>query len=153
MPQKPFVPRPGQVDYTNIRWAPVINCLVRYNEKILLVKRSEDLNLYPGYWNGISGFLDDHKSLEQKVKEEIKEELHVQAQDILSIQLGTIFHHEAPQMKKTWIVHPILVHIATDKIRLNWEAAEYAWITPERAKTYKLLPGFGLVLDTFFSSH
>lgn len=151
MPEPKFTPKPGQVDYTDIRWAPVINCLVRHNGKILLVKRSEDLNLYSGFWSGISGFLDDSKSLEEKVKEEIEEELHIAAQDILSIKLGTIFHHEAAQMKKTWIVHPILVDVATDVLRLNWEAAEYVWTTPDEARMYKLLPGFEMVLEAFFS--
>lgn len=150
MAEPTFVPKPGQIDYTDIRWAPVINCLIRYNGKILLVKRSDGLRLYPGYWNGISGFLDDQKGLEEKVKEEIQEELHLAPSGVLTIRLGKIFHNEAPQLKKTWIVHPILVDVATNKIRLNWEAAEYVWSTPEDAQTYKLLPGFDMVLDAFF---
>ena len=30
-----------RVDYTNIHWAPVIHCIVKYNDKILLIQRSE----------------------------------------------------------------------------------------------------------------
>ena len=72
--EKKFTPKPGQVDYTNIRRAPVINCVLRYGDKILLVKRSAELRLYPNYWNGISGFLDDDRSVLEKVKDEIREE-------------------------------------------------------------------------------
>ena len=61
-----FVPAPGQTDFTNIRFAPVINCVLKYKNKILLVQRSKELRLYPDYWNGISGFLDDDKSLNDK---------------------------------------------------------------------------------------
>lgn len=78
MSKPKFKPKPGQVDFTNIRWAPVINCVVKHQDKILLVKRSKELNLYPGYWNGISGFLDDQRSLTEKVEEEIKEELGIE---------------------------------------------------------------------------
>lgn len=70
-----FIARNGQTDYTHIRWTPVINCVVEYNNKILLVRRSTKLNLYPGYWNGISGFLDDKNNLSDKVKEELREEV------------------------------------------------------------------------------
>ena len=63
-----FKTRPGQVDYTNIRWAPVINCVLKFGDKILLVQRSKDMKYYPGRWTGISGFLDDDKSLTEKVE-------------------------------------------------------------------------------------
>ena len=69
-----FKPKPGQIDYTNARWAPVINCVVKYKDRILIVQRSSKLNFYPGYWNGISGFLDDKRSLEEKARDELKEE-------------------------------------------------------------------------------
>src|SRR3990167_8161696 len=120
--QKPFSPKTGQTDYTNIRWVPVINCVLRYEGKMLLVKRSSDLKLYPDFWNGISGFLDDQQSLEDKAKEEI--------------QLGTIFHQDAPEYKKTWIVHPLLVDVTTNKVHLDWEAKEFAWVPIQDVQKY-----------------
>ena len=84
MPDSKFKSIPGQVDYHDIRYAPVINCVLKYLDKILIVKRSQDMNFYPGYWNGISGFLDDMQDVEQKVKQEIKEEAGIEEQDILS---------------------------------------------------------------------
>lgn len=44
-----FRPKPGQVDYTHVRWAPVINCVLKHGDKILVVRRSADLKFYPGY--------------------------------------------------------------------------------------------------------
>lgn len=141
-----FKPKPGQVDYTNARWAPVINCVLKYREKILVVQRSKDLNFYPGYWNGISGFLDDGRSLNQKVVDEIKEELGIAKSKIESIRLGEIFDQEERKYKKTWIVHPVLVEVKTDKVKLDWEARNYKWATIEELKNLKLLPGFDEVL-------
>lgn len=142
-----FKPKKGQIDFTNARFAPVVNCVVKYENKILIVQRSEKLNFYPGCWNGISGFLDDAQTLKQKVENEIKEELRIAKKDIISVKLGKIFHQEEKKYKKTWIVHPILVEVKTDKIKLDWEAKDYKWINLGEEKRFKLLPGFDKVLE------
>jgi ADP-ribose pyrophosphatase YjhB (NUDIX family) len=148
--QPRFVPRKGQVDFTHIRWAPVINCIVTYKSKIFLVKRSDELRLYPGYWNGISGFLDDDKSIEEKVAEEMREELGLSKKHIVSIKKGSPFDQDAPEYKKTWIVHPLLVKIDTDKVHLDWEAKSGHWLTLAQIRKLQLLPGFKNVLKSFF---
>lgn len=147
---KKFKPKPGQVNFTNARWAPVINCVVKYKNKILIVKRSDKLNFYPGYWNVISGFLDDHQTIKEKVTEELKEELGITKNKIISIKIGQIFDQEEPKYKKTWIVHPVLVLVKTDKIKLDWEAQNYKWIYRKEIKHYKLLLGFDKVIKNFF---
>lgn len=147
MKRTKFKLKPGQIDYTNVRWAPVMNCVVQYCGKILIVERSKELDFYPGYWNGISGFLDDKRGFEQKVKDELQEELKMPRRMIKKIRLCEIFHQEAPKYKKTWIVHPVLVEVTTDKITLDWEAKNYKWVTLSDAKKLKLLPGFDRVLE------
>lgn len=147
MKKSPFKPKSGQVDYTNARWAPVINCVLIYENKILVVQRSRKLNFYPGYWNGISGFLDDKKGLNRKVADELKEELGMPKSKIKRVRLGRIFHQEEPKYRKTWIVHPILVEVSTDQVKLDWEASNYKWITFREAGKLKLLPGFDKVLE------
>ncbi|MEI6835576.1 MAG: NUDIX domain-containing protein [Candidatus Falkowbacteria bacterium] len=149
--KKVFEPKPGQVDFTNIRWAPVINCVLKYNDKLLVVQRSLELNFYPGYWTGISGFLDDSRSLHQKIADEIKEELGLSKNKIKEIKIGEIFDQDEPKYKKTWIVHPILVEVTTDKIRLDWEAKNYQWLTLKEINQLKLLPGFDEVLKRISS--
>lgn len=141
-----FKPKLGQVDYTNARWAPVINCVLKYQNKLLVLKRSEESNFYPGYWNRVSGFFDDRRSLSEKVADELKEELGISKNKIKRIRLGEIFDQEEPKYKKTWIVHPVLVEVKTDKIKLDWEAKNYKWVTLQGAKKLKLLPGFAEVL-------
>lgn len=150
MPEAPFTPRPGQTDYTNIQRAPVVNCIVSHGGKILIVERSEGMRFYPGLWNGISGFLDDEKSVREKVKEELREELGILEENIASIREGTVFEQEAPEYEKTWIVHPVLVRVRTPGIELDSEAAEYAWIAPQDVWKYELLPGFERVFACFY---
>src|SRR3989344_7265314 len=98
--EKTFEPKPGQVDYTNIRYAPVINCVLKYGVKILLVERSSEMRLYPGLWNGIAGFLDDDKSVEEKAAEEIREETGLSKENIVKITRGNIFEVDAPTYNK-----------------------------------------------------
>ena len=145
-----FKPRPGQVDFTNIRWAPVVNCVLKYKDKILLVQRNKSMKLYPEYWNGISGFLDDNKSLEEKVFEELKEEVGLVEKDVLSIKPGQVFDQDAPDYNKTWIVHPVLVNVKSDQIKLDWEAQNYKWLKLSEVKKLKLLPDFDEVLKVLF---
>ncbi len=146
-----FKPKPGQVDYTKARWAPVINCVLKYKDKLLVVQRSKELKFYPGYWNGISGFLDDKRSLYDKVANEIREELGISKSKIKQIRLGEIFDQEEPKYKKTWIVHPVLVEVKTDKVQLDWEAKSYKWATLQEIKRLNLLPGFDDVLKRLSS--
>jgi len=141
-----FKSKLGQVDYTNARWAPVINCVLKYKNKILVVQRSKELNFYPNCWNGISGFLDDKRSLSKKVVDELKEELGILKSKIKRIRLGEIFDQEEPKYKKTWIVHPVLVEVKIDKVKIDWEVRNYKWLTLGEAKKLDLLPGFDEVL-------
>ena len=148
--KKIFNPKPGQIDYTSVRWAPAINCVVKHADKILIVKRSLDMKFYPGWWNGLGGFLDDDKSLEEKVKEEIMEEIGIEEKDIISIKLGEIFDYDDPELGKTWIIHPALVEVKTNKVVLDWEADDYRWARPDELAGFEITPSFKKIIAGFF---
>jgi len=105
----------------------------------------------PGLWNGIGGFLDDQKSLEEKVKEELDEEAGIKESEIISIKPGNIFDLDDTSSGKTWIIYPALVEISTDRVILNWEAEEYKWISPEELKNFDVAAGFMKVAENFFN--
>ena len=111
-----------------------------------MVQRSPELNFYPSYWNGISGFLDDQRGLVEKVEDELREELGIVKDKIKKIRLGEIFDQEETKYKKTWIVHPVLVEVKTGQVKLDWEARNFKWATLAEVKKLKLLPGFDQVL-------
>lgn len=150
MDKIPFTPKPGQIDFTPARYAPVINCLVFYKGKILIVKRSKISEYYPNYWSGISGFLDDSKTIKEKTKEELFEELGIKPHQIKKIKTGPVFEYESRLYNKVWIAHPVLAEILTDKLTLDWEADDAKWIAPSEVKNYKLAPGFMTVFNFFF---
>ncbi|NIM46906.1 MAG: NUDIX domain-containing protein [Candidatus Aenigmarchaeota archaeon] len=141
-----FKPKPGQIDYTNIKRAPVINCIVKYKDKILIVQRSSGMKFYPNCWNGVSGFLDDNRGINQKVEDELKEEVGIEKDKIISIIQGKVFDQDAPEYNKIWIVYPVLIEVNSDQVKLDWEAQNYQWIKAEETKNFKLMPGFNRVL-------
>ncbi len=145
-----FTPKTGQLDYTNIRRVPVINCVVKHEGRILLVKRSAMMESYPSYWNGVSGFLNDGGSVLQKARMELLNELGVTENKIVQMTEGEVFENKDEDSDRVWIVHPVLVEITADEITLDWKAQEYQWVTIDQARTHRLLPGFGKVLDVFF---
>ncbi len=147
MAEPAFVPKPGQVDYTKIRYAPVVNIVVAHGGKLLLVRRSQHMRLYPGLWNGVSGFLDDDRDIEDKVHEELSEELGVTNDQITSIELGQLLLQDAPEYRKTWLVVPVLVRVNSRSVTLDWEAEKAEWYTPQAAQKLELMPGFPGVLD------
>lgn len=137
-----------QTDFTNIRYAPVVNVVVQNTDgDILIVKRSNDVGFYPGYWNGIGGFLDDNQDFEEKVTAELIEETGIDASQIRSIELGPIFHDDAPDYNKTWIIHPVRVRISGDIADIDWEAESYTWIAPDQIVGYDIIPSFATVLS------
>lgn len=151
MTQPKFIPKPGQVDYTDIRYCPVVNCIVRYGNEILLQQRSPDMRLYPGYWSGVSGFLDTNEDIQEKIHEELSEEFGIKPKQVAEVKIGSVIVQEAPEYGKTWIVFPALTTL-TEKVtpKKNWEVAKTQWLLPRSASELDLLPGFKTVLATFF---
>jgi ADP-ribose pyrophosphatase YjhB (NUDIX family) len=150
MSEPKFVPKPGQVDYTDIRYAPVLDVVVTRSGKILLAKRSADRRLYPDCWATIDGFLDDNEAIETKAYEELREELGMSASAVVSLKRGTIMLEEDPELGKTWLVVPVLAEVNTDKFTLDWEASEARWLEPAEIPNLDLLPGTLDVIGQFF---
>lgn len=142
-----FKPKPGQKDFTNEKRAPVINCVVQCGNKILIARRSSRMNFYPGFWSGVSGFLDDGKSVEEKAKEELQEEFNIGERNILEIVEGIPIEQEDTKYGKTWVVHPVLVKVSTDTVVPNWEVEDYRWIDPEEVGSFELVPGYDMVVS------
>ena len=131
----------GRIDYSNSDTAPVIRVFLKYKDKILLLKRSEKVRTYQKKWNAVAGYLDETKPIKKKVLEEIKEELEVAEDNILSVHIRKPFKFTDKIIKKTWIVHPILVKLRNKPdIKLDWEHTEYKWIKPEELEKFDTVP-------------
>ena len=131
----------GRIDYSRSDVAPVVTVFIRYKGKVLLLKRRDKVGTYPGKWNTVTGYLDEVKTIREKVLEEIKEEIGMNKDNILSYDLVESYRFKDLSANKTWIVHPVLVELK-DKpvIRLDWEHTEYRWIRPDEIKNFDVVP-------------
>jgi len=131
----------GRIDYSNSDIAPVITVFVKHKDEILLLKRSDKVRTYQGKWNTVAGYLDELKSIREKILEELRDELGINEDNISSIRLGEPYQFTDTKANKTWIVHPILVGLKNKPdIKLDWEHTEYKWIRPEELEDFDTIP-------------
>ena len=131
----------GRIDYTHSDTAPVITVFISFQEKVLLLKRSDKVLTYKGKWNTVAGYLDELKPIKEKVYEELSEELGIKKTDIKTIRIGESYTFTDTTAKKTWIVHPVNAELLHDTpIRLDWEHTEYRWIDPLDIDQFDTVP-------------
>lgn len=141
----------GRIDYSNSDTAPVITVFVKYKDKILLMKRSNKVRTYKGKWNTVAGYLDEVKPIEEKAFEEIREELGVAKDNILSLHIGELCEFADSEINKHWIICPVLVKLKNEpEIRLDWEHTEYKWIKPEELKEFDIVSNLDKSLENAF---
>ncbi len=140
----------GRIDYTNAVTSPVINCFIKHDDKILLLKRSNKVSFLKNKWHVIAGFLDEDRPIEDKIHEELYEELGFSKEQIKSIKLGMPIIDK--QFNREWIVYPAFIEVNSDKIQLDWEHEEYKWITMQELHEYELLPNVKKNIEEFFEN-
>lgn len=96
----------GRIDYTDSEEAPVLTCFVEYDEKILLLKRSDKVGTYRGMWNSVSGYIDDTIPLQKKILQELREELGLDENVIEDIRIRQPYRSVDEGIGKTWIIVP-----------------------------------------------
>jgi isopentenyldiphosphate isomerase len=131
----------GRIDYSNSDIAPVVTIFIKYKEEILILKRSNKVRNYHEKWNTVAGYIDEFKSIKEKIIEELYEEIKLKKENIKSQKIGESFKYKDKQINKTWIVFPALVILKKKPdIILDWEHTEYKWIKPEELEKYEIVP-------------
>ncbi|MEK6968351.1 MAG: NUDIX domain-containing protein [Nanoarchaeota archaeon] len=137
----------GRLNYKNSKKAVVITVFVEFNSKILLLKRSNKVLTYKGFWNVVAGYYDEPKPLRQKALEELNEETGITKKFVKSIQVGKMFRFHDKKISRIWIVNPVLIRLKKKpRIKLDFEHTESKWVKHEEIKKYKVVPNllFGL---------
>ncbi len=125
----------GRIDYSQADRIPVVVVFLKYEDEILLLKRSEKVNTRKGGWGVVAGYLDELKPITEKALDEVKEETGITGDDILSIQEGEVFDFEHDGSR--FFSYPILMELERKPdIQLSWEHTEYKWANIENLKKY-----------------
>jgi 8-oxo-dGTP diphosphatase len=130
----------GRTDYTTSNIAPVLTIFVMHKDKLLILKRGNKVQTYKGKWNSVAGYLDEPVPLEKKVLEELREELNIFKKDIVNIKYAKPYKTTDKKINKTWLIHLVLVHIKSKKIKIDWEHTAFAWIDPSALTNYDIVP-------------
>jgi nicotinamide-nucleotide amidase len=128
----------GQVEPA-FRIKQVVTCVLESENKVLILRRSDRVSTYQGYWAAVSGYVET--TLDNQALTEIKEETALDEKDIKLVYKGKPLEVTDPALKTTWIVHPYLFHVLSpEKIKLDREHLEAKWIDPHELESYTTVP-------------
>ena len=129
-----------------------ITAIVVKDDKYLITRRSPNKKRWPGQWTVPGGRLEvsDYTSwpkdthgywynvLEKTLRREVKEEVGLEIKDITYVtSLATVHEGSSPSL-----VISCMAEWAGGEVTLQKEECdEFAWVTTEEAKNYKLIDG------------
>ena len=96
---------------------------------------------YPGLWSTLTGYLDEVKPIETKVRVELAEELGIALDPTAALVLGQPYEFRDKALGRTWTIHPVLLTLADEPaIALDWEHVDYRWVAPAEIGQYACVP-------------
>jgi len=117
----------------------VVTCFLKFENNVLLLRRSEQVGTYQGRWAGVSGYIKT--SADEQALVEIIEETSLSGEDVKLINKGKPLEVKDEKLGVKWVVHPYLFHIGDrDKIRIDWEHKEVKWIDPKDIDSFETVP-------------
>ncbi|HVL87621.1 MAG TPA: NUDIX pyrophosphatase [Candidatus Thermoplasmatota archaeon] len=119
----------------------VVTCFLRRPDgKVLLLRRSDRVQTYPGKWAGVSGSFAGEDP-ETGARREILEETGLGPPSVHLARRGDPMRVFDPQLAAEWIVHPFLFDVAPGaEPTLNWENEESRWVDPDEIERYPHVP-------------
>lgn len=107
----------------------VLTGILKDNDELLVVKRSEDDDLYPGAWEFPGGHLEEGETLKDGLKRELNEEIGFDS------DFEPIITHYYDEVKNN--IHDLEIDfiINVDKenvnVELSNEHCDYKWVTKD----------------------
>jgi hypothetical protein len=132
----------GRIDYSSARVALVLNCVVRFERRILLLQRSDVVSHHVGKWSCVTGFIDRFLPINVLASTELSEELSLEVRDNVALRCAEPFVSFDSEAEKTWIVYPVLASFdVLPRIVLNSENTDHRWVYPWDVDRLEIIPG------------
>ena len=132
-----------------MRKTRIVTSFLHKNNKVLILKRSQQVRTMKGLWSGVSGIIENNETSIKRAKIEIFEEVGIKEQNIKLIKSGSEVFVESPQYKNhQWVISPFLFLTEISDIKLNWENSEFRWIHVNELKEFNTVPSLEKILLT-----
>ena len=131
-----------------MRYTNIVTSIIKYQEKILLLKRSNKVKTMKNVWSGVSGIIEnDDESPLSRAKIEIFEETGINEKEIKLLKSIEQIKIESAQYKNhEWNIFPFLFKAKNPEIKLNWENSDFSWVKPSEIKNYETVPELEKIL-------
>lgn len=126
----------GTIELPDVIEKGVATSIVMKNGKVLMLQRSDNVNLFKGLWGGVSGTIEKGETPEQTAVREIKEETELLVSTPLSQGKSILIRNN----DVIWKVQPLLFEINSGEPILNWENKKYSWMTESEIRKLDLVP-------------
>ena len=130
-----------------MRSTRIVTSFIKYNDQILILKRSEKVRSMKGLWSGVSGIIENNENPIDRAKIEIFEEVGIRDKEIRLLKKLEKMKISSQQYKNhEWEIFPFLFETNNENVELNWENSEFKWITPKELKNYQTVPSLEKIL-------
>ena len=130
-----------------MRSTRIVTSFIKYNDQILILKRSEKVRSMKGLWSGVSGIIENNENPIDRAKIEIFEEVGIKEKEIKLVKKLEKMKISSQQYKNhEWEIYPFLFETKNGNITLNWENSEFKWILPKELKNYQTVPSLEKIL-------
>ena len=130
-----------------MRSTRIVTSFIKYNDQILILKRSEKVRSMKGLWSGVSGIIENNENPIDRAKIEIFEEVGIKEKEIRLVKKLEKMRIQSQQYKNhEWEIFPFLFETNNENVELNWENSEFKWITPKELKNYQTVPSLEKIL-------
>jgi len=139
----------GTVNLRNVLLKKITTSVILSKDKILILKRSDDVSTYKGRWACVSGYIEKGETADETARREISEELGLEKEDLDFIRKGKVLY--ARDKTLLWAIHPFLFEAKKPEIELDWEHIQFKWILPEEIKDYETVPKLKEAIESVLS--
>jgi PncC family amidohydrolase len=124
----------------HIEQREVVTSFVECEGKVALLRRSAKVGTYQGRWAGVSGYLEEGRTLLQQALLEMEEEIGLKAEEVELVKEGGEVEALDMELHRRWIVHPFHFKIKQRELAIDWEHTELRWVLPSEIAQYETVP-------------
>ncbi|WP_428326614.1 NUDIX domain-containing protein [Nitrosopumilus sp.] len=130
-----------------MRSTKIVTSFIKDNDKLLILKRSDEVKTMKGLWAGVSGIIEKNEEPLKRAKIEIFEEVGITEDKITLLKSAEEMRVNSPQYQNhEWEIFPFLFEAKNPTIKLNWENSDFKWIKIDELKDYETVPSLEKVL-------